>query len=93
MTYRLRFLEDAEKEWRKLDANTRSQFQKKLVARLEHPRVPSAQLRGSRNRYKIKLRSVDYRLVYEVRDADIVVLVITVGRRDKDEIYLAAEKR
>ena len=49
MTYRLRFLEDAEKEWRKLDANTRSQFQKKLVARLEHPRVPSAQLRGRRD--------------------------------------------
>jgi mRNA interferase RelE/StbE len=93
MTYRLKFLSDAEREWRKLDSNTRDQFKKKLAERLEHPRMPSAQLRDAKDRYKIKLRTSGYRLVYEVRDAEIVVLVIAIGKRDKDAIYLAAAKR
>ena len=36
--------------------------------------------------YKIKLRAVGYRLVYEVIDDELVVIVIEVGRRDT--IYL-----
>lgn len=83
MTYRLKFLDDADKEWRKLDPNIRNQFKKKLAERLENPRVPSAQLRGSKDRYKIKLRGVGYRLAYEVHDDRVVVLVIAVGRRDR----------
>jgi mRNA interferase RelE/StbE len=93
MTYRLKFLSDAEKEWRKLDSNTRDQFKKKLAERLEHPRMPSAKLRDAKDRYKIKLRTSGYRLVYEVRDSEIVVLVIAIGKRDKDHIYLAAARR
>lgn len=93
MSYRLKFLVDAEKEWRKHDSNTRHQLKRKLVERLEHPRVPSAQLRGSKDRYKIKLRTSGYRLVYEVRDADIVVLVVAVGRRDRSQVYEAARRR
>ena len=93
MTYRLKFLESAEREWRKLDSNTQLQFKKKLRERLEQPRVPAAKLRESKDRYKIKLRSSGYRLVYEVREEEIVVLVIAVGKRDRDQVYLAAAKR
>lgn len=69
------------------------QFNKKLYRRPEQPRVPLARLREVKVRYKIKLRSNGYRLVYEVRDAEIVVLVIAVGERERDQIYLAAAKR
>jgi len=93
MSYKLKFLVEADKEWRKLDANTRMQFKKKLLERLETPRVPSAKLHGSKDRYKIKLRSSGYRLVYEVRDADIVVLVIAVGKRERSEVYKSADRR
>lgn len=93
MSYRLKFLVQAEKEWRKLDANTRSQFKKKLIERLDTPRIPSAKLHGSRDRYKIKLRSSGYRLVYEVRDTEVVVLVIAVGKRERSEVYRAADTR
>lgn len=93
MTYRLKFLVDADKEWRKLDANTRDRFRKKLIERLEHPRIPSAKLRDSKDRYKIKLRGSGYRLVYEVRDAEIVVLVIAIGRRDRMQVYETAARR
>jgi len=92
MSFELGFLEEALKEWKKLDSNTREQFKKKLSERLTNPRVPSAQLSGHKDRYKIKLRSVGYRLVYEVRDAELIVLVIAVGRRDRDAVYRAAEK-
>ncbi len=93
MTYELGFLDAALKEWRKLDSNTREQFKKKLAERLENPRVPSAKLSGHNDRYKIKLRGAGYRLVYEVRDAQILVVVIAVGRRDRSEIYRLADRR
>lgn len=93
MTYELGFLDSALKEWRKLDANTREQFKKKLAERLETPRVPSAKLSGSTDRYKIKLRNVGYRLVYEVHDTEVIVVVVAVGRRDRNAVYKAADKR
>jgi len=93
MSFELGFVEEALKEWKKLDRNTREQFKKKLSERLANPRVPSAQLSGHRDRYKIKLRSVGYRLVYDVRDTELIVLVIAVGRRDRDAVYRAAERR
>ncbi|WP_175873151.1 type II toxin-antitoxin system RelE/ParE family toxin [Burkholderia sp. BCC0397] len=93
MTFELAFLEPALKEWKKLDRTVRDQFKAKLAERLEHPRIPSAKLHGHPDRYKIKLRGAGYRLVYEVRDAEVIVLVIAVGRRERDAVYLAAMKR
>lgn len=93
MPYELAFVDPALKEWRKLDHNTRSQFKKRLEERLAHPRVPSAKLQGSTDRYKIKLRSVGYRLVYEVRDQVLLVVVIAVGKREHDDVYRQADKR
>jgi len=50
-------------------------------------------LSGHPDRYKIKLRSIGYRLVYEVLDGRLVVLVVAVGKRDKNAVYKAAEGR
>ena len=93
MSYELAFLEQALREWRKLDDVTRAQFKTKLAERLDNPHVPSARLEGARERYKIKLRSAGCRLVYEVRDAEVLVLVVAVGRRDRNAAYKAAERR
>jgi mRNA interferase RelE/StbE len=93
MSYELEFLEPALKEWRKLDSDVRQQFKKKLAERCQNPHVPSAKLHGSANRYKIKLRTRGYRLVYEVLEKEIVVLVIAVGRRDRSEVYKLASRR
>ena len=91
MNYELGFRDEALREWKKLDANTRDQFAKKLAERLAHPKVPAAKLRRSPDRYKIKLRGVGYRLVYQVRDKELLVLVIAIGRRD--EVYDIADQR
>ena len=93
MTYRLIFLRQAQKEWDKLDKSIRDQFTKKLRQRLVYPKVAASRLRDMPDCYKIKLRSVGYRLVYQVRDEQIKVVVIAIGRRDRDEVYRAASNR
>ena len=92
-TYRLEFLPSALKEWRKLGATLRHQFAKKLDERLATPRVPSAKLSEFPDCYKIKLRKAGYRLVYRVDDDRIVVMVVAVGRRERNEVYNTAADR
>jgi mRNA interferase RelE/StbE len=92
-TYKLVFKRDAEKEWRKLDSTIREQFKKKLQERLANPRVESARLSGMEDCYKIKLRSAGYRLVYQVRDNELVISVVAVGKRERNQVYKIAVKR
>jgi mRNA interferase RelE/StbE len=93
MSYKLKFLPTALKEWNKLDKAIQSQLKKKLRERLEFPHVPGSQLSGFKNHYKIKLRASGYRLVYEVIDEEIYVLVIAIGKRDKNMVYKKADDR
>lgn len=93
MTYELEFHVKALKEWKKLDENTRAQFKKALKERLAAPHVKSAKLSGMANCYKIKLKAVGYRLVYEVRDSVMIVTVVAVGKRERNQAYNAAIKR
>ncbi|WP_186797395.1 type II toxin-antitoxin system RelE family toxin, partial [Escherichia coli] len=50
-------------------------------------------LHGQADRYKIKLRASGYRLVYQVIDEKVVLLVIAVGRRESSEVYQIADLR
>ncbi len=93
MTYSLAFRESALKEWKKLDPPIREQFKKKLAERLERPRVESARLSGMPDSYKIKLKSAGYRLVYQVEDRTVTVVVVAVGRRERNLAYKIALKR
>lgn len=93
MSYRLVFKAEAKKEWDKLDATLREQFKKKLAERIERPRIESSRLSGMQDCYKIKLRSAGYRLVYQVRDNELVVSVVAVGKRERNAVYKTAVKR
>ena len=93
MTYKLVFKHDAKKEWDKLNSSIKTQFKKKLIERLENPRVESSRLNGMKDCYKIKLRSAGYRLVYQVRDSEVLVSVVSVGKRDRNQVYKIAIKR
>ena len=93
MSFELAFLEEALTEWQRLDASIRTQLKKNLIERLQSPRVPSAKLSGHPDRYKIKLRTVGYRLVYEVRGLQVLVILIAVGKRDRHAVYRAAAQR
>ena len=87
MSYEIEFLPSALKEWQKLDNSVKMQFKKKLAERLENPKVAKDKLRGYENIYKIKLKDAGYRLAYQVKDAQIVVLVLAISRRENDEAY------
>ena len=93
-SFSLEFHVLALKEWQKLDNSVKDQFKKQLEKRLLNPRVASAKLHGDLdNFYKIKLRSIGYRLVYEVIDHKLIILVIAVGKRNQEEVYKKASSR
>lgn len=93
MSYELKFKEEAWREWNDLDGSIRELFKKKLKERVANPKVPSAKLRTMSDCYKIKLRGPGYRLVYQVRDNAFVIVVIAVGKRDKNQVYKIAGSR
>lgn len=43
--------------------------------------------------YKIKLRAAGYRLVYQVFDDRVTVVVVAVGKREDSAVYRKAGKR
>jgi len=93
MIFKLVFKVDAKKEWDNLDSTVRSIFAKKLKERIQHPRVESSRLSGMKDCYKIKLRRAGFRLVYQVRDRELVVSVVAVGKRERNLVYKIASKR
>ena len=93
MTYELLFHPDALDEWGKLDKPVREQFKKKLAERLLNPHVPASKLAGQKSRYKIKLRSMGYRSVYDVVEAQLIITVVAVGKRERKAVNTAAISR
>lgn len=91
--YRLKFKESAKKEWNNLGPVIQRQFANKLKERLDKPEVESSKLRGMPNCYKIKLQASGYRLVYEVIDSEVTVLVVAVGKRERGKVYANARHR
>jgi mRNA interferase RelE/StbE len=92
--YELEFHLLAQKEWQKLDSSVREQFKKQISKRLLQPHIQSARLSAElSNFYKIKLKALGYRLVYEVLDHRLVIVVIAVGRRENNSVYMTARTR
>lgn len=78
--YRVELKPSAARALRKLDAD----IQRRLIARVEalaeNPRPPGAEkLEGRRDLYRIRVG--DYRIIYQVGDKVLLVLVVRVGHR------------
>ena len=84
MIYKLKFHIDALKEFNSLQESDRRYFKRKLSERLENPHIPSCRLLGGHNLYKIKRKRPPLRLTYLVNDLELVVLALSVGKRDED---------
>ncbi len=85
--YELRFGKHALRQWKKLDSAIRRQFARKLEKVVHHPHIASARMHGYKDAYRLKLRKSGYRLAYRVFDEYLVIVVISVARRDKDDVY------
>lgn len=95
MSYSIEILPSARREWKKLDHDIKRQVVRKLEQLRENPRVSSSRLAGLSDCYKIKLRSKGYRVIYQVVDDRLVIVVIAAGKRDdgKDDVYSMAALR
>jgi len=93
MSYEIEFYEEALKEWLRWEQAIREQLKKKLAKLVENPHRPANRLRGLDSCYKIKLRSAGVRLIYKVEEGKCIILVLAVGKRDKNAVYATASKR
>lgn len=93
MRYKVKFKHDAFKEWERLDKTIRQQFAKKLKKCCENPHIPSAKLCGLPDCYKIKLRASGFRIVYQVINDKLIISVIAVGKRERNNVYKLSSER
>ena len=87
MTYKVEYTEQAIKELKKIDKHTQffilAWIEKNLVD-CENPRQHGKGLTANRSgewRYRVG----DYRIIAEIEDDKVIILVLTVGRRR--EVY------
>jgi mRNA interferase RelE/StbE len=92
--YRLKFHREALEEWYALGNSVRAPLKKALEKRLDHPHVPGGELHPPLNGcYKIKLKKMGVRLVYEVEADVLVVFVLAVDKREDSAAYASAIER
>lgn len=84
MIYRAELTPRAQRDFRKLPRHIQPRIAKKIDALAESPRPGGAEiLSGSERLYRI--RAGDYRVIYQIQDELLVVLVVRIG--DRKEIY------
>jgi mRNA interferase RelE/StbE len=84
MTCRITLAPAAARQLRTFDPQARRRIQAALELLSDNPRPPAAtQLVGGAGEWRI--RTGDYRIVYEIEDEQLLVLVLRVGHRR--EIY------
>nr|CDL66165.1 unnamed protein product [uncultured bacterium] len=92
MAYRIEFEQKAFEEFSRLDGSVKKQIQKYIdkLATRENPRTLGEPLEANLSAYW-KYRIGDYRLVAEIQDNKLVVLMLVVAHRR--EVYKIAGKR
>jgi mRNA interferase RelE/StbE len=84
MTYRVALAPAAARQLRKFDPQVRRRVQAAIELLATEPRPPAAtRLVGGAGEWRV--RTGDYRIVYEIEDERLVVLVLSAGHRR--EIY------
>lgn len=84
MTYRVSLSPSAARELRKFDPTVRRRIQAALDLLATEPRPPAAtRLVGGSGEWRV--RTGDYRIVYEINDDQLLVLVLRMAHRR--EVY------
>lgn len=88
MRYRVVYSRQAARSLKKLDPSVRTKIAEGILERAKFPHVLPDKLRGDlKGLYKIKFRSLGLRVIYQVKDFEIEVHVIAIGKRDRGEVY------
>ena len=87
MSYRIEVVPSAARQLRKLDPPARRRVQAAIELLAEEPRPPAAKmLVGSGGAWRVRVG--DYRIIYDIEDDRLLVLVLAAGHRR--EIYRTA---
>lgn len=79
-SYNLRLSKRADKQFRGLDANVRKRISAALVLLSQDPRPRNAR-KVIAPKPLLRVRVGDYRIIYAVRDQELVILVVSLGHR------------
>ncbi len=80
MTYQVRLAPAAVRQLRKLDPPGRRRVQAAIDLLAEDPRPPGARpLVGGAGEWRV--RTGDFRIIYDIRDGELLVLIVKVGHR------------
>ena len=84
MTYQIVLAPSAARQLRKFNPDIRRRIQAVLELLAENPRPPAAtQLVGGAGEWRV--RTGDYRVIYEIDDGRLLILVLRMGHRR--EVY------
>ena len=84
MAYQIEFTGSAARALSKFNETLQFRITAKIDALANQPRPPGVEkLHGRQNRYR--LRVGDYRVIYEIQDRILLVLIVDIGHRR--EIY------
>jgi len=80
LTYRIELAPSAARQLKKFTPDVRRRIQAVLELLAEDPRPPAAtQLVGGAGEWRV--RTGDYRVIYEIHDRQVLVLVLRMGHR------------
>ena len=77
--YAVEFLPSAARELSKLEPAVRRRLARRIDRLAEDPRAGAVSLRGAEDTWRARVG--DYRILYQVRDDRLLILVIRIGHR------------
>lgn len=85
--YELHFLSRAKKEFAKLDTVAQKIIKEKLLLLVTNPDVLKNNIKALKGEYKgkFRLRINQYRVVFQVKDEELIIIIVHVGHRK--EVY------
>jgi len=85
--YELHFLSSAKKEFTKLDTVAQKIIKEKLLLLVTNPDILKNNIKALQGEYKgkFRLRINQYRVVFQVKDEELIIIVVRVGHRK--EVY------
>jgi len=95
--YDFKFYEEAEKDLSKLNKSIQNLFVKKLAQIIKNPEIGKDL--GHKNNLnlaglkKVYFDNKRYRIVYEIKEEEIIIYIIAIGKRDNMKVYKDASQR
>ena len=84
MAYRIEFTPRADKQFRALDKSTQARLGRRIESLADNPRPQGVKkLAGEDDFYRVRVGH--YRIVYQIRDKSLLVLIVRLGHRS--EVY------